>query len=148
MATAITFEKFKNRTLQVEGTMAWLSALKNKFLASLCIKLILYIMKKIEKETDLQNLDREISEKIFPYLKNLHDKYQEELPSILNLEFPLITKKNKANLIHYFEFIEDIMEALEIGLNRELASKIEAAAKGINPPAEIPPWREVIEKEC
>ncbi|MBW1802024.1 MAG: hypothetical protein JRJ85_14995 [Deltaproteobacteria bacterium] len=83
---------------------------------------------------------------MFPLIKNLNDKYQEGVPYLLKSDFFLGTKKDKIRLRHYSEFLEDIIEALEIGLNTDLASKIEAAAKGINPPAEIPPWREMIEQ--
>ena len=146
MTTAITFEEFKNRSLKAEGTLYWVSALKNKHLIFLGTKFILYIMGKIEQETDLQNWDRETSEKVFPLVKNLHVKLNEGLPSLLGLEFPFISKKDKARLKHYSEFLEDVVESMEIGLNMEVASEIEAAAKEIHPPAEMPPWREVIEQ--
>ena len=146
MATEITFEEFRNRSLKAEGTLTWLSALKNKLLVAIATKFMLYSMKKIEQGTDLEHWDRETSELILSVLKNLHNKYHEGLSHMLDQRFPFVTKQEKIQLTHYEGFLEDVIESLEIGLDPQLASKIEAAAKGINPPKEIPPWREVIEQ--
>ncbi len=143
MATTLTFDQIRKDSRKIESTLA-LIATWNRLVDAICIKVIIYILAKLEREINLKTLDRASSEKLLPIFKTLYDKHKLALPFILSMEFPFITKRDKAKLRYYSEYLEDVVEAFEIGLNIEVASKIETAAKGINPPAEIPPWREVI----
>ncbi len=144
MGAAITFDEIQGRSQKIEGTLAYITAWKHKVRALLLIKALLFILRKLEQDLDLKTLDRETTEKIFPLIKNMNEKYQETLPILIS--FPFFNNKDKAKTIYYSKYLEDIVEALEIGLDTEAASKIEELAQTVNPSTEIPPWREALEQ--
>lgn len=146
MATVTTFDEIVRNTRKVEGTLSYMSAWKNKLIISVGIKFVLYTFRNMKERLDLRTINRETSEVVLPLLKKHYERYQENLPFLLRLKRPFITQKDRARLALHAEYLEDVIEALEIGLDTEVASKIEEAAKGINPPAEIPPWREALEQ--
>ncbi|MCD4717435.1 MAG: hypothetical protein K8R45_11950 [Desulfobacterales bacterium] len=123
-----------------------MSAWKSKLIISVGIKFVLYTFRKLKERLDLRTINRETSEVVLPLLKNHYQTYQENLPFLLSIKLFFITQKDKARLALHAEYLEDVIEALEIGLDTEVASRIEEASKGINPPAEIPPWREALEQ--
>ncbi len=146
MGAAITFDQIQDRSQTIEGTLAYISAWKQKLRTLFLVKFLLSTLRKMERDFDLKALDKEMAEKVFPLIKNVHEKYQETLPILINLNLPFYSNRDKVKIIHYFEYLEDIVEALEIGLDTKAASKIEELAQTINPSTEIPPWREALEQ--
>ena len=150
MSSTITFDQIYNRSLFAEGILAIITALKAFFLSSLIkffgVKFLIYLLKFIEETLDLQELDRERVEKIYPVFKDLHDKFQNTLPVLLGKNKLFSSKKDLGKLRHYYEFIEDVLEAMEIGLDTISASKIEALANEADCSEEISPWGKALEQ--
>jgi hypothetical protein len=144
MAATVTYDEIQSRSLKVEGSLSWISALKYHFLALLGVKIVLYYLALIERDLDLRDLDRQTTEKIYPMLKDLNMKYQGTAPLILAWDSIFLTRENKKKLNHFRLYLEDVVEALEIGLDDEVVSKIETLIQGTCQAKEIPPWREAL----
>lgn len=147
MAATITYDQIENHSLKIEGTLAYISAWKKKIiLASLIKVMLLPLLRKLEQMLDLKELDEDTAEKVLSSLKGTFGKYQNVLPMLLELHLPFYSDKDKEKVLHYSEYLEDIIEALEIGLDKESASKIESIANEIAFSPEITPWREALEQ--
>ena len=96
MASAITFDEIRRDSRRIESTLTLITAW-NRLVDFVCIKVLLYILAKLERGINLKTLDKTTSEKLLPVLKNLYEKHQKALPILLSLEFPFITKKDKAS---------------------------------------------------
>ena len=95
---------------------------------------------------NLQAWDKNTVEKLFPLFKELQEKYKKALPSILYFGYPFMWERDKKRLIYYLEYLEDVVVALEIGLDKDASSKIETLAKETAYSKETPPWREALEQ--
>jgi len=149
MAATITYDQIENHNLKIEGTLAYISAWKTKIILAFLIKVMLLpLLRKLEQMLDLKKLDEDMAEKVLSSLKETFRKYQNGLAKLneLDLPFYICSDKDKEKLIHYSEYLEDIIEALEIGLDKEAASKIESIAKETAFSPEITPWREALEQ--
>jgi len=147
MATTITYDEIQNNRLKIEGTIAYISVWNQKIWTLLLIKILLIpSFEKMEKMLDLRIVDKDIAEKLYSSMKNLYKMYQDVLPILLELQLPFYKKKDKEKIIHYYEYLEDVIEALEIGMDKESASKIEYLANETAISDEVPPWREALEQ--
>lgn len=146
MATSITFDQIQNNSLKIEGTLAYIVAWRNKVILSFLIKFLLSMLRKIEQDFDLGTVEKDKAEQAVTTFKNMFEKYEKALPHLLDVDLPFYTKKDKERVVYYSEYLEDVIEALEIVLDADAASKIELLAKEAIPSNQISPWREALEQ--
>jgi len=145
MSACIIFDQIQKPSYKVEGALAYISAWPGNLLSIILIKAcLLPTLGKLEQVLDLKALDRELAEKVYARIRKVCELYQETLPLLRELHFPFYNDRDRAKVIYYSEYLEDVVEALEIGLDTQAASKIELLAQTTASSPEIRPWREAL----
>ena len=151
MSATLTIDQLQQRSRFAEGILLLTAVVKNIFIVNTVnyvgAKFIISSISSIEKKLDLKNIDKEEVEKVYPVFRDLANKFQTILPIIGNERTSFISKKDKEKLFYYYEYIEDVVEAMEIGLDTPTKEKIETLAQTATAtPNDIPPWRDILDQ--
>ena len=142
--TTTTYDEIKNNSLKIEGLVNWMTAIKSHIIIGVLTRILIHFLKKFQEKIDLSIISKESAEELFSSLKNPYERLQKGIPIFMAIKSPLIGSKSKAKLVYYYRRIEDIIEALEIGLDTEAISKLELLAQETECSVGVRPWRDAL----
>lgn len=137
------FEYIRSRSLKVEGTLAWISAYKRRFLATLIAKYLLSLISELQRCLDITKFNDEEVVEILDSFRRVQHLFEKALPMLLVPKLTFLGARDRERFVNFGNYVENMVDALEIRNNKEADAKVRELPQIMDKIAhKLPDWRQ------
>ncbi len=137
------FHCVQSRSLKIEGTLAWISAFRRRFLSTICAKYLLLLVDGLQRCLDVTKLDDNEAEEMLINLRRMNELYEKALPLLMDSKRTWLTREDINRFVDFGSYLEDVIDSLAIRTDKKADAKIRELPQIMHQLADkLPDWRD------